>query len=159
MAAATYSDESLGEEKQGMHMRRGSDAEKKYQDGARASVHDVKDHGLEIMDKMGAITMSMGAMGRGRHDRSVMGFIADESTCAGFALAGALETGIEPAARPGEVALLTRPDPKMSKRDRASTIAGDLPNQQRGGLLGKRNYFVVTRGTIDPFLIVSPCLS
>ena len=143
---ASSSDESIAEEKVGMHLRRGSDVEKKYQEGARASVHDVKDHGLDIMDKMGGITMSMGAVARGRGDRSVMGFITDESSCAGFALVGALETGI---ATPGGGGHDAKP---KTRKERKTTSGGDRPavtvNNAPRGIMERRNYFIANRGTI-----------
>ncbi|OWA50026.1 hypothetical protein BV898_14557 [Hypsibius exemplaris] len=143
MAAA--SEESLGAEKKGMRMRRGKDADKRYQSGARASAHDVKDHGLEIMDKLGGITISMGALASNKNARNVMGFIADESTCAGFALVGALETGAPPGTAAAEAT------EAAGRKGRKTTVhvhtADGEAHPVAKSSIGRRNFFVVTRDT------------
>ena len=133
MAEETPSTTSV--KKHGMRMRMGSDAQKKYQGGERVSIKDVKDLGLDIMDKLANVKQSMGDIAQ-PNERYRIGFITNKAIGAGFALIGALETG---TSKSNEI--------PTADNKRLSTSARRKSKARRKSLqLGTRNYFIVDAG-------------
>jgi hypothetical protein len=155
MAARLFSNGSLSKDKMGMRMRRGSEADKWYQSGARAATDDVKDQGLDIMDRMGGLTLSIGALSQNRVARYLAAFITDESTASGFALVGALETRIGSSQERMIREKSQIPKPKSKKNRGRNTLPTSnidpeaAPKTTKYEFLERKNFFVAKKGIFN----------
>lgn len=123
--------------KTGIRMRMGPDAQKKYQGGARVSIKDVRDAGLDIMDKMANMKLSLGEITRA-NDKYQIGFITDAASGVGFALVGAFETGTMAG---GSTEAKDGKKPSLKERRNSKKT------RRKSVLLGHRNYFIARHGT------------
>ncbi|XP_055341467.1 uncharacterized protein LOC129590329 [Paramacrobiotus metropolitanus] len=121
-------------------------ASERFQAGARASISEARDQGLDILERMASMDLSADPNNVNllRSKNWIMGCITDEATAAGLTLAGVLETGKRTMSAALPTAKNSRPEllflsggnvRKLRRRKRDTVVHHNI--------LGKRNFFLV----------------